>query len=191
MFVRLLAVLGLSISLLCCSDDQHTNAAKMLGNESLNQKIEPDDRKMTESPVTAFGVYSNIDGNGVHESGHAVDLWSHEGDLIGVFVGSDGTRLVGDPPTGILRDVLYNADTGVISFRSRLGDVDYEFNGNLSEKKLSGRLYNMGGRLQSQRCDEAVGIVLIRSQKQTDEMQEYPSLDEWKERMNEILRFRD
>ncbi|MBK9165758.1 MAG: hypothetical protein IPM21_17975 [Acidobacteria bacterium] len=156
----------------------------------MNQETRPEVENKTDSPVTAFGVFSNIDGNGVHESGYAVELWSYEGDLVGFLIGSAGTRLVGDPPTGILRDVMYNSDTGLISFRARIGDVDHEFDGNLAEKRLSGRLFDMSGRLQSQRCDEAVKIVLPRSQKQTDELEEYPSYEKWKEDMNEILKFR-
>jgi hypothetical protein len=162
----------------------------MPGNESSNQALNSGDNDRFNSPVKVLGTFSNREGNGVHEWGYEVDFWEHNGDLTGMFTGSAGTRLVGDPPAGILKDVMYNFDTEIISFRASLPDVDYEFEGVLSRKALSGRLFNMSGRLLSQRCDEAEKIVLLKSQELTAEMEEYPTLDAWKERMSEIVRFR-
>jgi hypothetical protein len=190
MFVRVLLVLGLTAFFLSCFYDEHTGDAKPSGNESSYQALNSEDNNKNNSPVKVIGTFSNRDGNGEHEWGYEVDLWAHNGDVIGMFTGSAGTRLVGDPPTGILKDVMYNFDTGSISFRATLPNVDYEFEGVLSRKALSGRLFNMSGRLLSQRCDEAEKIVLLKSQELTTEMEEYATLDAWKERMSEIVRFR-
>lgn len=190
MLIRLLLLFGFSLLFLCCTPDRPSSNVGFSRNEALNSRIGLNNSGMSDSPVKAFGVYSNIDGNGVHESGFSVELWRYEGTLIGVLIGSKGTRLVGDPPTGLLRDVMYNFETGVISFRSRIGDVDYEFDGNLSDKRLRGKLFDIGMRLQSQRCDEALEIVLRRLEKDSGEMDDYASFSSWKNDIDEILRFR-
>ena len=190
MFVRILMILGLTASFLSCSHDKDIHNATKPGNESWTQDIVSEDNNKNDSPVEVIGTFSNRDSDGEHEWGYEVELWSHEGNLIGLFLGSPGTRLVGDPPTGILKDVMYNFETGNISFRASLPNFDYEFEGVLSDKQLSGRLFDMSGRLQSQRCDEAKKIVLLKSQQLTVEMEGYPSFDKWKERMNELLRRR-
>lgn len=190
MFIRVLLVLGLTAFFLSCFYDEHIGDAKPSGNESSNQALNSGEKNKNDSPVEVIGTFSNRESNGEHEWGYEVDFWSHDGHLIGMFSGSAGTRLVGDPPTGILKDVMYNFDTGSISFRASLPGVDYEFEGVLSEKKLSGRLFNMSGRLQSRRCDEAEKLVLLKSREMTALMDEYPSLDKWKERMAEFVRRR-
>lgn len=80
---------------------------------------------------------------------------------------------------------MYNFETGTVSFRASLPNVDYEFQGTLSKDKLTGRLFDS----HSDR-DEAKEIVLLKSQELTSEMEEYPSLDKWKERMAEFVRRR-
>ncbi len=137
-----------------------------------------------ESAVRVLGAFSNRSGNGEHEWGYHVDIWKHNENLVGMLSGSDGTRLVGDPPTGVLKNIMYDSHTGKISFRATLPGVEYEFKGTLSAKELTGELFNSFG-------ETTENVVLLKLQKWTTEMMdEYPSLDAWEERMDELIEFR-
>lgn len=152
-------------------------------DEPSAETIESPDDEKAASPVMVFGTFSNRESNGEHEWGYEVELWSYEGDLVGMFIGSAGTRLVGDPPVGVLKDVMYNSHIGGLSFRTALPNDDYAFEGVLSDKELRGTLFDLRAG-HSQRCDEAEKLVLVRSPEMTAEMEEYPSIGKWKERMS-------
>jgi hypothetical protein len=190
MLIRILLIVISTLLFLSCSVDENSvSVGKPDSDRSSNQALAWEDKNTNDLPVEVFGTFSNRDSNGEHEWGYEVDLWSHDGILIGMFTGSAGTRLVGDPPTGILRDVMYNYETGIISFRATLPNNEYVFEGMLSEKRLSGKLFDIRRPL-SELCAEAEKLVLLRSRELTAEMEEYPSLDAWKERMAELVRFR-
>lgn len=184
MFVRIWLIFGLTVFFSSCSNNGHLSNAKTSGNVSSNQAHNSKNRDRLSSPVKAIGIFSNRESNGEHEWGYEVDIWEHNGDLIGMLSGSDSTQLVGDPPTGILKNVMYNHSTGSISFRATLPGVEYKFKGTLSQKKLSGILFDMPYD------DVPEKIVLLKSQKLTAEMNEYPSLKAWQERMDELIEFR-
>lgn len=190
MLMRMLLMLISTLFFLSCSVDENSLSVKKSDDDlSSNQTLISEDQNKNNSPVEVFGTFSNRGSNGEHEWGYEVDFWSHDGILIGMFTGSAGTRLVGDPPTGILRDVMYNHETGVISFRATLPNNEYVFEGMLSEKRLSGKLFDIQRSL-SELCAEAEKLVLLRSRVLTAEMEEYPTLDAWKKRMAELVRRR-
>ncbi len=190
MLTRVLLLL-VSISLFSsCFNDELIHNADNSGSELSNEAANSKNESKNNSPVEVIGAFSNRESNGEHEWGYEVEIWSNEGNLVGMFTGSAGTRLVGDPPTGVLKDVEYNFDTGIISFRATLPDNDHVFEGMLSKKTLSGRLFNISERSLGQRCDEAKKLALLRSQKFSDEMEEFQTLDAWTERINQLLKRR-
>ena len=100
------------------------------------------------APVEPVGAFSRIEQTGSHAYGQSVELWKSEGRLLGlllIYVGPEG-----DPPTGLLEDVVYSASTGDLSFRARLtlgnsggtrqsaSRDNFVFHGTLREKSLSG-----------------------------------------------------
>lgn len=186
MFVRTLMIVGLvSLFLGCYEDETSRDGKESASNPSPTLAAVGKPENRIDSRVEVFGSFSNRESNGEHEWGYEVDLWSHEGTLIGMFTGTSGTRLVGDPPTGILKDLMYNFETGSISFRASLPNVEYEFKGVLSKKELSGKLFDS----RSER-DDAKKITLPKSRELTSGLSEYPSLDKWKESMAEYVRRR-
>lgn len=89
MFVRILMILGLASLLFGCYSDEISPDGKESGNDrSSNQIFNAKNEDKTDSSVEVIGSFSNRDGNGTHEWGYEVDLWSHDGNLIGMFTGS-------------------------------------------------------------------------------------------------------
>ena len=77
----------------------------------------------SEAPVTVLGEFSNRKGDGEHAWGYSVDLWKHEGRIIGMICGTQYLMLNGSPPTGLLENVQYDPKTGRMSFSAKLSAV--------------------------------------------------------------------
>src|SRR3989442_2330177 len=105
-----------------------------------------------EKPIKVYGSYMNMKTNGEHASGYSVDLWAQGKKMIGIIRVHRG--LMGDPPAGLLEDVLFDPQTHAFSFTARtsLGlfpdqthsnepsqDV-LTFKGTLTKRRLSGTL---------------------------------------------------
>ena len=83
-------------------------------------------------PVGSFGnVYSST---GEHCSGYSLELWRHNGRIIGLFDRHEG--LCGDPPCEALRDVSYDRGTGRLSFTA----LDEKFTGTLRRDDVVGTI---------------------------------------------------
>lgn len=155
-----------------------------------------------ESPVKVVGDFTNVKSNGEHQWGYSVELWRQGDKIYGLISGSDSSRLIGDPPTGLLENVQFDPKTGRLSFRAKLTlglffgvepsrDV-YQFEGVLTKKKLLGSLLATN-ELCPDKCPEKKKISLPRSKESSSEMEEfhtYQSFAEWKAFADRILKFR-
>ena len=192
MSARILLILIVGSITISCSDIPSVPPEEKLSNEpSADLLPNSGNENKKEKLVKAVGTFSNRRSDGVHEWGYEVELWNYEGNLIGIFVGLPGTRLIGDPPIGLLEDVAYNFDTNNISFRVFEPDVEYVFEGVLEEERLYGKLFDMGEQSLTQRCATAQKINLIKLKKPTAEMQDFSTLDAWSEKMRALLKVRN
>lgn len=140
--------------------------------------------RMTASPVKIIGDFTNVQSNGEHQWGYSVELWRHNSKVYGLFSGSSDSMIVGDPPTGILADQVFDKKTGKLSFRTILPSHSYIFDGILTKNILKGRLLNT-------ETNETETIILRRSKEfDSETMDEFASYEDWKEYADRILRFR-
>jgi hypothetical protein len=136
-----------------------------------------------EAPVKPIGDYTNVKSNGEHQWGYSVELWKQADQIHGLMSGDSASILIGDPPTGILEDIVFDAATGKISFKTKLPSYVYQFEGVLTKKKLSGRLLNTT-------VNKTERITLPSSKEWSSLMDEYQTYAEWKVFADRILKFR-
>ena len=139
--------------------------------------------KPTTEPVKVVGEFTNVESNGEHQWGYSVQIWKQGDNIFGLISGDSASRLIGDPPTGILENISFHAKTGKLSFRAILPYLTYEFDGILTKKKLTGKLLNTTH-------NKIEKITLPRSKEWSSEMDEYQSYEEWKVYADSILKFR-
>jgi hypothetical protein len=156
-------------------------------------KTEIEEVKKAESTVKPLGDFSNVWSNGEHETGYSIELWKQDDKIYGLISGGDGTRLVGDPPTGLLENVQFDPVTKKFSFRAKLpSQVIFEFEGILTKKKIEGERKNTYD-FDVNKFVKRKKIILPRLKESSAEMvefQTYQTYAEWKEFADRILAFR-
>jgi hypothetical protein len=155
-------------------------------------KTEIEEVKKAESPVNPLGDFSNVQSNGEHQWGYSIELWKQDDKIYGLISGDDGTRLIGDPPTGLVENVQFDPGTKKFSFRAKLPSERFEFEGILTKKKIEGeRIIKNEFCLDG--CAMRKKIVFPRSKESSLEMTEYQTyrtFAEWKKFADRILKFR-
>jgi len=84
------------------------------------------------APIGSFGNVSSSTGE--HCSGYSLELWRHNGRIIGLLDRHSG--LCGDPPCEALRDVSYDSRRGRLSFTA----LDEKFTGTLRRDDVVGTI---------------------------------------------------
>ena len=174
------------------------------GSNAVGQKNQkPKNQIPAESAgvVRKFGVFTNMRFTEEHQYGNSVELWQDKDRLFGFFLVSEG--LIGDTPTGMLEDVVFNSKTGKLSFKARLSTGTtfdenkqqvpsrdgYEFKGILKGAKLTGVLEYTNALAVSARSTKT-NVTLRKSKSESESMSEAASYDEWKKAADEILKLR-
>ena len=154
----------------------------------------------SQPAVSVVGRFTNMRYTDEHAYGYAVELWRHENAMLGLFLASEG--LQGDTPAGLLEKVSFSTKTGAISFEVKLStgvvyskehdgvpsrDL-FRFRGVLRGQRLSGRLERLDG-LESHPTPKVEQIVLRREGAASD-ITPYKSHAEWKDAIDDILKFR-
>jgi hypothetical protein len=157
--------------------------------------------RQLSTSIYRIGAFTNIKHTEGHAYGYKVELWRQGDRLFGFFLSAQG--LAGDTPTGLLEDVRFNPSTGQVTFRARLTtglfinrqydnvpsrDV-FHFSGILKRDKLEGIL-ETSNALTPMEAPRRKRITLRMSQEASAMMIEARSYDEWKERADDILKFR-
>lgn len=90
--------------------------------------------------VRHVGEFHNVSSSdkGAHCSGYSLSLWEHKQSVFGLFDVHEG--LCGDPPCGVIRDVDFDAKSGVLSFRALVQGENFGFNGKLQPHVVVGKL---------------------------------------------------
>ena len=106
--------------------------------------------KTSGGRVEFLGEYVDLSssGDGDHCGGYTVSIWKYKESLIGIL--NFYAAMCADPPSGIMQDISYSAQTGSLSFKAKLSvglaeisppkrskDL-FEFNGTFREGKLEG-----------------------------------------------------
>jgi hypothetical protein len=134
-------------------------------------------------PVKVIGEFSNVKSNGEHQWGYSIELWKQGENIYGLFSGNSSPIIVGDPPTGILENQVFSLTSGDISFKTKLPDFTYEFDGILTKEEIKGNLLN-------NITSKTEKITLKRSKEWSDGMEDFHSYEEWKNYADKILMFR-
>lgn len=174
------------------------------GLDVYGQTKRKSNREAVAQPVNAvkrLGVFTNMRFTEEHQYGYSVELWQEKGRVFGFFLVSEG--LIGDTPTGLLEDVVFDSKTGKLSFRARLTigitfnknneeiptrDV-YRFKGSLQGQKLTG-IVEYTDALNPSMKSTKTNVSLKKSKGESGEMSKAKSYDEWKKEADEILDFR-
>jgi hypothetical protein len=91
---------------------------------------------------TPVGSFANVrSSTGEHCYGYSLELWRHNGRIIGLFDHHQG--LCGDPPCEALQDVSYDRGSGHLTFSA----LDSTFAGNLRKDDVVGTIDGMRVRL--------------------------------------------
>lgn len=156
---------------------------------------------VNDEPLKVVGYFTNVkrDRDGEHEWGYSVHLWAQGALLYGLIDGDTHLKLAGDPRAGELLDVVFDPQSGRLSFRSKLSlserneqptrDI-YKFEGVLTKTKLSGKLVKTDESCDDG-CEEIESISLRRSRELGSLlMQDYENYAEWRKYADRILRFR-
>lgn len=151
--------------------------------------------------VKRLGVFTNMRFTEEHQYGYSVELWQEKDRLFGLLLVSAG--LIGDTPTGLLEDVVFDPKTGSLTFRARLStgstfnrdneqvpsrDV-YRFKGTLKGLRLTG-VFEYTDALTRTATGTKKNVSLRRSKSESESMFKAESYDEWKKEADEILKFR-
>jgi hypothetical protein len=156
------------------------------------------------SPIAAengfahMGVFSNMEFTDEHQYGSEVDLWKAGDKVVGRFSHSAG--LAWDTPTGMLQKVIYNEQTGAISFEAKLTmgqhyckehkDIPshdlFQFEGMVGEESLTGVLRLLDG-LHGNRISGDEQTVELKRTKGETPIQSY---NQWVEQNEIIINFR-
>lgn len=170
-------------SLFGCSNQALTTRKTEAQSKPAVAVSTPADAQLVTELVRAVGSFTNVESNGEHQWGYSIKIWKQGDKIFGLISGDSASRLVGDPPTGILENVIFDAKTGKISFRATLPSDVYEFDGILTKKYLAGKLLNTT-------LNKIEKITLPKSIELSAEMEEYQSYEEWKVYVDRILKFR-
>jgi hypothetical protein len=152
-------------------------AGYSLGQENINQqsdasKLDQQFEKTDQLKDTlmGFGKWSNVkisEGEDPHASGIEIEMWKHNGKLIGFLYEYVGPPA--DPPIGKLEDIEFDEKTGKISFRAKLtvGSVYFE-----KEKEWmpSKDIFIFTGTIQS---DALIGEIEKRRVQDKSEVKTY------------------
>ncbi len=170
---------SLNLRDLACQNTRSDNLGRAISSSHDLSRNMP----TTQSPVKVVGNFTNVEGDGEHEWGYSVQIWRQDDRIYGLFAGGSGTRLVGDPPTGVLVDQEFDEKTGRISFKTVLPGTTYHFDGHLTKSRLKGRLLHATS-------NETENIVLKRDKEFSRMMDEYATHEDWKLDADRILKFR-
>lgn len=175
----------IAICLLSCSNERTQPAIDVSSPSSASiETALVSNTPMLHGPLKVVGCFSNVDSNGEHEWGFTLDIWRQGDQIYGLFAGGSTTRLVGDPPTGVLVEQVYDRKTGRFSFKSKFPYNTFSFEGVITETVVTGKLVDL-----STNADEK--IVLTRSKSLSEEMMvEYESYEKWKAYADKILKRR-
>ena len=98
--------------------------------------------------IVPVGSFANVQSrDGEHCYGYSLELWRHNGKLIGLLDHHQG--LCGDPPCEALRNVSYDARSGRLSFSA----LDVNFTGTLRRDDVVGTIGGDRVRLARDRDD--------------------------------------
>lgn len=150
--------------------------------------------------IIMLGMYSHVESGdgGEHCNGYGVELWNHNGLLIGMIDHHRG--LCGDPPVGLLDDMSYDRESGSLSFRAKL--TDGWTGSNLSEPSkdiivFRGAVTNseLKGTIcwktpSTDRClrEETVTLPVVRNSYLVGKS--YATYEDWTQTQEPILKFR-
>jgi hypothetical protein len=150
-------------------------------------------RAQTRGGVVPVGQFTNITQDAEHCFGYEVDLWRSGDEIEGVFRACSG--LVGDRKTAILEHPSYNAQTGKISFETKVSlgsdylgtgkqkpsqDV-FSFAGRLGSNSLAGTLVHSDTAYES----PITSKIPVRMRRNTKDLPSYRSLEEWHSKVTE------
>jgi hypothetical protein len=99
------------------------------------------------SPIGSFHNVRQSRGEESHCYGYSLELWRHNGRVIGLLDHHDG--LCGDPPCEALRDVSYDPRAGRLTFTA----LDEKFAGTLRRDDVIGTIGASRVRLARDRHD--------------------------------------
>jgi hypothetical protein len=151
--------------------------------------------------IIKIGAFSNMRYDAGHAFGYTAQLWREQNRIFGFLLSSEG--LMGDTPTGLLEDVRYHPRTGELTFRARLTtglfsnrqfnmvpsrDV-FRFKGVLKGSHMIGTL-EIANALTPTEVPRREKIKLKISEKESEVMIEAQSYIDWREKAEEILKFR-
>ena len=149
-----------------------------------------------------IGQFSNMVYHGEHADGYAVELWRDGGSVAGLFLAAAG--LAGNTPAGLLENIKFDARTGALSFTARLsigtafaassasgkGEPtrdQFEFNGNLKAKMLTGTLRHTDARQPAAPAARKRVQLRLRSGALSIRASNFA---EWRHQIEDILKFR-
>jgi hypothetical protein len=69
--------------------------------------------------IKPLGYYSNVRVRAEHQAGYTFRLWRTNDNVVGFVSGSPSMRLVGDPPTAMIEDAMFDDKTGELIFHAR------------------------------------------------------------------------
>jgi hypothetical protein len=127
------------LGLLGCPNETAITRITRAQNKPVSDNSAPMVEPQVESPVKPIGHFTNVKSKGEHQWGYEVELWRQDDKIYGLISGSSHSRLVGDPPTGLLEDVKFDPKTGKLSFRAKLPGVIFAGN------ELPGEVYEFEG----------------------------------------------
>jgi hypothetical protein len=111
--------------------------------------------------VQFLGDYINVrSATGEHCEGYNIMLWKYKGSLIGFLNHHRG--LCGDPPMGIMEDIVYSAKTGSLSFKVKLSDsLAHEGDKWVPSRDIVGFKGNLRGdvKLRTSYCQRMPGVT--------------------------------
>ncbi|MEZ5308629.1 MAG: hypothetical protein R2684_15905 [Pyrinomonadaceae bacterium] len=135
--------------------------------------------------VRTVGAYSNVWSDGEHQNGFVIDLWLHGDRMIGSASGSFDSRLVGDPPMALLRDLKYDKKSGAISFFADIRGQYLRFEGVLIKK------VGMKGVLTREMAGyRSATVNFARDDWYIYREDGYETLEAWQKEMDRLLRRR-
>jgi hypothetical protein len=148
--------------------------------------------------VAPIGSYAAMHDSDEHCDGYAVDLWSTAEIVQGLFHVCHG--LEDSQAVGLIEQVSYDEKTGHLAFTARLTvgsdyirggkevpsrDV-FTFDGHLATTEVTGTLKH----LDQVYVKSVATSERIRLKKQREELSFYPSLADWRRKMDETLEAR-
>jgi len=174
-----------SVSRLESASDDRSGPSSSLRNQSANS-------------TAHIGNFSNMTFTSEHQYGAEVQLWRAGGEVVGLFSYSEG--LAGDTPAGMLQNVVYNQQTGVVSFEAKLTTAQhlckehngtpsrdlFQFEGSLKDGLLTGVLRQLDALHDNRLFGDEQKVELARN-KHDEPLQTY---NEWMAETQMVLRFR-